>query len=94
MVIDGLLGKSKNPAVRVVEDQGGKGRGLIAEQLIYAGEYICEYEGEVYSRKVKAEKEEEYSLNQEGCYIFECRLPNDMGWICVDATRHYSSLGR
>ena len=39
-----------------------------------------------------AKREAEYACNEEGSCILEAQTPN--GWICVDATRHYSAIGR
>ena len=70
----------------------GKGRGVRVKEKVPKGAYVREYEGEVYPRKERAAREREYAANGEGCYILDCQTRE--GWICVDATRSYSAIGR
>ncbi len=66
-----------------------KGRGVAAGENIEKQEYIVEYKyNESYPLKERKEREEEYIVNGEGCFILEVQLPNDRGWMCLDATRN------
>ena len=51
-----------------------------------------EYEATVYPRKERSKHEEEYQVNEEGCFILDV-LTKD-GWFCLDATQELNSLGR
>lgn len=76
----------------VTED---KGRGVIALEAIKKDDYVLEYKySECYSKRERAAKEEEYSLNSEGCYILDAQLPQGKGWICLDATRNVNCWSR
>lgn len=45
-------------------------------------------------RSERQEHEEEYALNEEGCFIFEVQHPKTGRWYCLDATRTFGTLGR
>jgi SET domain-containing protein len=90
-VFSGLLGGSLPYELELVEVEG-KGRGVRVKEKVPKGAYVCEYEGEVYPRKERAAREREYAVNGEGCYILDCQTRE--GWICIDATRSYSAIGR
>ena len=91
-VIAGLLGDTTPYLLEVVEMQE-KGRGVRVMEEVPVGSYVREYEADrVYPRKHRASQEEEYVRNDEGCYILDI-LTRD-GWMCLDATRCFSSVGR
>ena len=90
-VFSGLLRDTTPYELEVVE-VAGKGRGVRVKEKVSAGAYVCEYEGEIYPRKERPAREAEYAVNGEGCYILDAQTQD--GWICVDATRCYSSIGR
>ena len=72
-----------------------KGRGIAAEENVKAGDFVCEYKYNIsYPLKEKKRHDEEYAINEEGCFIMEVQLPADQGWLCLDATRNYESWGR
>ena len=49
-------------------------------------------ERHIYERHIY---EEEYAINEEGCYILEVQHPKSGKWLCLDATRRvWESLGR
>lgn len=92
-VTSGLL-QDKPKALDLIETED-KGRSVIAIEKIEAGEYVLEYKYlESYSKKERASKEAEYSVNGEGCYILEAQLPKNQGWICLDATRNLNCWAR
>ena len=71
----------------------GKGRGVVVQESVPTGAFVCEYEAAVtYPRKDRPAHEEEYAKNGEGCYVLDV-LTRD-GWMCLDATRSFSSVGR
>ena len=90
-VIAGLSGKISPPKLRIVESEE-KGRGVFVDEDVKAGRYMLEYKAEVYPPKQRAEREQEYMANEEGCYILDI-LTCD-GWMCLDATRKYGTVGR
>ena len=62
-------------------------------ERVPAGAYVCEYETDaIYPRKDRDLQEAEYTRNDEGCYLLDV-LTRD-GWVCLDATRCFSSMGR
>lgn len=72
---------------------GNKGRGVVVQDWVPKGSFVCEYESSTtYQRKHRKKHEEEYAKNGEGCFILDI-LTRD-GWMCLDATRLYSSVGR
>ena len=76
-------------------DSKEKGRGIITNEDIKKGDFVVEYKyNESYAKKLRPEKEQEYIINNEGCYILDVQLPSDKGWICLDATRNVHSWGR
>ena len=92
VVIAGLLHETPNYLVEVVNVEG-KGRGVVVKERVPMGAYVCEYEATTtYRRKERADHEAEYAKNDEGCYILDV-LTKD-GWMCLDATRSYNSVGR
>lgn len=87
----GLTGKTK--ITMGIHEIPGKGRGVLVEEFVPAGSYLCEYKTtEVYPRANRAKKEQEYATNGEPCMILEVQTPQ--GWFCLDATRKYNTLGR
>lgn len=72
-----------------------RGRGVVAEEKIAASEFVVEYKySESYPPKEKAKRDHEYIANNEGCYILEAQLPENKGWLCMDATRNLNCWGR
>ena len=97
VVIQGLLGQSPRPKLRVVY-LGSNGRGVAAAEPIAAHTYVCEYRTyRVYPVGSALEKQlaEEYATNSEDCYVIRTayRIP-DVGRLCFDATRRYRDVGR
>ena len=89
-----MQGLLKHPTVpHHIEETEDKGRGVFADAPIVKGKYICEYKTtQVYKREEKARHEEEYACNQEACMILEVQTAE--GWMCLDATRRFGTLGR
>ena len=75
-------------------DSDGKGRKLIASEMMEAGEFICAYDGKWYLPSERNEKEMEYFTNGEKGYILQVELPKNLGLRCIDATRQYDCIGR
>ena len=76
-------------------DANEKGRGIITLEDINKGEFVAEYKyDDCFPVKEREIKDKEYAGNHEGCYILEAQLPNNRGWICLDATRNINSWGR
>ena len=76
-----------------VRESEGKGLGVFTTKSFMRGEYVAEYKTqEVYSRKEKKDHEEEYILNEEGCYVLEAKF--NERWWCFDATRRFEQFGR
>ena len=89
VVIQGLLGQSPRPKLRVVF-LGSNGRGVAAAETIAAHTYVCEYRTyRVYPVGSALEKQlaEEYATNSDGCYVIRTayHIP-DVGRLCFDAT--------
>ena len=94
VVITGLE-SNKTKKLELTDDDGTRGRGVIAEEDIKAGEFVVEYKyNECYKAREKKSREKEYVTNTEGCYILEVQLPDGKGWLCLDATRNMSCWGR
>ena len=92
MVISGLLGETP-PYLLEVVDMKNKGRGVVVQERVPKCSFVCEYEAtSTYRRKHREEHEAEYAKNGEGCFILDV-LTKD-GWMCLDATRSYSCVGR
>ena len=70
-----------------------EGRGVFAVDDIPCNSYICEYQGDVINFREMKERQNEYAINEEGCFIFEAKKP-DGSFIAIDATRHFTSVGR
>ena len=93
--IEGLT-TGRDAPLEVLE-AGVAGRGVFAKAFIAKGEWLCEYKTHaIYTtRKAKDEAEEEYTRNQEGCYIVETAYPlPGQGRIFFDATRKFHQFGR
>lgn len=84
---------NKTKKLRICWEEG-KGRGVMAEEHIKKGEFVCEYKyAEAYPRKMRKERDEEYGQNDEGCFIME--VTTDSGKkLCLDATYNINSYGR
>lgn len=91
MLICGLdLGRSRELEVFEVE---GKGRGVRALENIKMGDFVTEYKyGKKYLKKERQKFEEEYKMNEEGCYTLEAKI--DGRNYCFDATRRLNCYGR
>ena len=84
-----------NPKKMYFINTEDKGRGIAAGEKIEAGEFVCEYKYNTsYQLKEKPRYDEEYTINDEGCYTMEVQLPANRGWLCLDATRNIYSWGR
>lgn len=69
------------------------GLGVVAKEFIHKNEYVTEYKYcKLYAEKERAEYEDEYDLNDEGCYIMDVKIKGR--WHCLDATRRFKSYGR
>ncbi len=78
--------------MRIV-DFPGKGRGVVLNTLVKKGDFLMEYELEcAYPRQERAQHEDEYEENNEGCMIIEVQTKK--GWICLDATRKTDAIAR
>ena len=90
----GLYTPASQPKLFIKEIEG-KGRGVIADEDIPEGKFVCEYATYLppYPRSEKAAKEAEYSYNNEGSYILESQ-DKEGRWLCFDATRRYGTYGR
>jgi len=89
-----MQGLLKHPTVpHRIEETEDKGRGVFANAPIKKGKYVCEYKTtQVYKREQRARHEEEYATNMEACMILEAQTKD--GWICLDATRRFGTVGR
>ena len=76
-----------------------KGRGVISEESIKKGQYVCEYRtyrvypvGSVQEAQLAAE----YDQNAEGSYILTTAyaVPQFGARLCFDATRRFKDIGR
>ena len=86
-----MIDKSKELEVDEID---GKGYGVLAKEYITCNEYVCEYKYNLsYPRSEREKWEQEYAINDEGCYILEVQLPTGK-WLCMDATRNEKSFGR
>ena len=91
IAIDGLTTPTP-PPLEIVNIEG-KGRGVVATAPVKCGDYICEYSySDTYPRSKRAAREEEYSINGEGCMVLEVHTAH--GWKCLDATRSHATVGR
>ena len=58
-----------NPKQMYFINTEDKGRGIAAGEKIEAGEFVCEYKYNTsYQLKEKPRYDEEYTINDEGCY--------------------------
>ena len=93
MVTAGLQ-NNKSKDLELIETNE-RGEGVITNEDIEKGEFVVEYKyNEAYSQKQWKARQDEYAMNNEGCYVLEAQLPMDKGWICLDATRNTNSWGR
>ena len=94
----GLTGQITAPRLLSKNLGPPKGRGVVAEERIHKGQYVCEYRTyAVYpvGSDLHRELEEEYRRNCEGSYIVETAYPvHGCGRLCFDATRRYRDVGR
>ena len=94
-IVTAGLEANKSKQLEIVEGDGTKGRSVIADEDIKAGEFVAEYKySQSYKIKEKKQRDEEYATNTEGCYVLEVQLPDDKGWLCLDATRNINCWGR
>ncbi|CAK1541611.1 unnamed protein product [Leptosia nina] len=71
----------------------GKGRGVIATQAFYRGQYVVEYTGELVGVAEAREREHKYAQDPNaGCYMYYFRLQDQQ--YCIDATAESGRLGR
>ncbi len=86
--------QSNTPKLLEVVEVEGKGLGVVAGESIPKNEFVCEYKYSLsYGREERTSHENEYIMNEEGCYILEVHLPTGK-WLCLDATRNFNSFGR
>ena len=79
--------------VTVKDTNTEKGRGVFCSTKITKGTFVCEYEtDEVYPRVELKRRREEYDKNGESSYVVEAKVEEK--WLCFDATRRYSGVGR
>ena len=72
---------------------GEKGRGVVSEENIPAGHFVCEYKySKSYPMKEREEMVRVYEANGEGSYIMEVQAGNKK--LCLDATVNVDSWGR
>ena len=65
-------------------------RGVFAKHPIHKGEFVAEYPGELITMEQSHQREREYQINGEGCYILNFG-ENE----AVDATRRcFGRVGR
>lgn len=71
----------------------GKGRCVVVDEPIKAGEFVCEYK---YSKSYPAsefrQRDSEYEENGEGCYVLEVVVGGKK--VCIDATVNLDCYGR
>ncbi|XP_046682661.1 histone-lysine N-methyltransferase PR-Set7 isoform X2 [Homalodisca vitripennis] len=71
----------------------GKGRGIVAVQPFYRGQFVVEYAGELITSDEAREREQLYAQDQNtGCYMYYFKHHNVQ--YCVDATAESDRLGR
>ncbi len=92
IVLQGLQSNTTKQ-LEVVEVEG-TGLGVVAGENILKHQFVCEYKYSLsYGREERASHEQEYAINEEGCYVLEVQLPTGK-WLCLDANRNYNSFGR
>ena len=92
IALKGLNG-GKSAPLEIVSIKG-KGNGIVALAPISKGSFITDYKYSVLhtSLKAKMKAEQDYIVNEEGCYILEARMNNKT--LYFDATRRFNSYGR
>lgn len=77
--------KSQDESHIEISEEGEKGKGIRCTRFLEKGEFVCEYSGELITKKEAEIREEKYGTDPKfGCYMYYFRL-NDRVW-CVDAT--------
>ncbi|XP_062511210.1 N-lysine methyltransferase KMT5A-A-like isoform X2 [Corticium candelabrum] len=77
----------------MVKDTEGKGRGVFASRKFKRGDLICEYSGELLSKREADKREKEYEGRPEcGCYMYYFKFKGKS--LCVDATKDNGRMGR
>ena len=95
-VINGLMRAKELDYQLIVRLIPGKGRGVVTNETIKKGRFMCEYKTWLppYPRKDWPRYEEMYRYNKEGCYVFQQQEPKTGKWLCFDGTRRFGSYGR
>ena len=92
LALEGLTGRT--PLNVHVKDTGTeKGRGVFSMAFLSKGSFVCEYEtDDVFPRRDLESRLQEYDENDELSYVVEAKIHGK--WMCFDATRRYSGVGR
>ena len=91
------MGMTTPPHLKAVHLGPPKGRGVITQQDIAKGDFVCEYRTyKVYQANSSEEKRlaEEYKLNGEGSFVVYTAYPTASERLCFDATRRYRDVAR
>ena len=78
VVMEGLLGHTKAPCLKVVDFGPPKGRGVVAKQPIEKGQYLCKYRTDCVNPLGSDEAKslaQHYEVNNEGSYVLETSYP-------------------
>lgn len=88
---NGLSG-NKTKKLRICWDEV-KGRGVVSDEPIHVGDFVCEYKyGVWFPVRDRLQAEKEHELNGQGSYILEVVAGGKK--ICLDATVNINSWGR
>ena len=67
----------------------GKGRGVVATQPFKRGQFVCEYSGELISKKEAEMREQRYSQDPSiGSYMYYFTHRDQHLWYAYDHYRH------
>lgn len=72
----------------------GKGRGVVAVQPFYRGQFVVEYAGELITSEEAREREQVYAQDQNtGCYMYYFKHHNIQYWLVqFISTMYFSNL--
>ena len=68
-----------------------KGHSVFAREKLQKGDFICTYDGKVYTYKQLHKRKLEYMLSGAGSYILEFKFQEK--WWGTDATKDDGSMG-
>ena len=75
-----------SPKLKLADFGSTKGLGVITDESVEQGQYICSYEGPILTYRNAVETEKRYDQHDAGSYMFFFRHPLTDAKLCVDAT--------